>query len=87
MYNPKGQDVGDGMTKGLNHTPEEQAFSDVLPINIFSKTHKLRQDCTTRVPIFGRGREFSLRHGVQTCFGSYPMDTGGSFPGDKAAGA
>jgi hypothetical protein len=34
---------------------------------------------------------FSLRHHVQTGSGalpsSYPMGTGGSFPGDKAAGA
>jgi hypothetical protein len=35
--------------------------------------------------------KFSLRHRVQTGSGthpaSYPMGTGGSFPGDKAAGA
>jgi hypothetical protein len=34
---------------------------------------------------------FSLRHRVQTCFSahptSYPMGTGVSFPGGKAAGA
>jgi hypothetical protein len=38
----------------------------------------------------GRGQEFSLLHVVQTGFGvhptSYPMGTGGSFPGGKAAG-
>jgi hypothetical protein len=37
------------------------------------------------------GQEFSLLHVVQTGSGvhptSYPMGTGGSFPGDKAAGA
>jgi hypothetical protein len=37
------------------------------------------------------GQEFSLLRVVQTYFGvhptSYPMGTGGSFPGDKAAGA
>jgi hypothetical protein len=36
------------------------------------------------------GQEFSLLHVVQTSPGahptSYPMGTGGSFPGDKAAG-
>jgi len=42
-----------------------------------------------RIPA-GAG-SFSLRHRVQTgsgaCPTSYPMDTGGSFPGGKAAGA
>jgi hypothetical protein len=37
------------------------------------------------------GRNSSLRHRVQTDSGahpdSYPMGTGDSFPGDKAAGA
>jgi hypothetical protein len=37
------------------------------------------------------GREFSILHAVQTGSGvdpaSYPMDTGDSFPGGKAAGA
>jgi hypothetical protein len=37
------------------------------------------------------GQEFSLLHFVQTGSGvhptSHPMGTGGSFPGDKAAGA
>jgi hypothetical protein len=37
------------------------------------------------------GRDVSLLHSVQTGSGahpaSYPMGTGGSFPGDKAAGA
>jgi hypothetical protein len=36
-------------------------------------------------------REFSLLHSIQTGSGvhptSYPMSTGSSFPGDKAAGA
>jgi hypothetical protein len=38
-----------------------------------------------------KGQEFSLLHVVQTGSGvhptSYPMGTGGSFPGGKAAGA
>jgi len=43
--------------------------------------------------IFGRNKQgiFSLRHRVQTCSGvhpvSYPMGTGGSFPGGKVTGA
>jgi hypothetical protein len=39
----------------------------------------------------GGGQEFSLLYVVQTGSGayaaSYPMGTGDSFPGDKAAGA
>jgi hypothetical protein len=39
----------------------------------------------------GRGQEFSLLHVVHPDCGahpaSYPMGTGGSFPGSKAAGA
>jgi hypothetical protein len=38
-----------------------------------------------------RAGSFSLRHRIQTGSGahpaSYPVGTGGSFPGDKAAGA
>jgi hypothetical protein len=46
------------------------------------------QGVGVRVPV---GQEFSILHVVQTGFGvhptSYPMGTGGSFPGGKAAGA
>jgi hypothetical protein len=46
---------------------------------------------TTGVRFPAGERIFSLRHRIQTGSGtdlvSYPMDTGGSFPGDKGAGA
>jgi hypothetical protein len=48
-----------------------------------------RSDDSGSIP--GGGEEFFFRHHVQTGSGahpaSYPMGTGGSFPGDKAAGA
>jgi hypothetical protein len=43
------------------------------------------------VQVSAEAGNFSLHHPVQTASGthpaSYPMDTRGSFPGDKAAGA
>jgi hypothetical protein len=48
-------------------------------------------DRAVGVPNPGRVKNFSLLHVFQTCSGahpaSYPMGTGGSFPGGKAAGA
>jgi hypothetical protein len=48
-------------------------------------------DCTIGVRFPAVSGNFSLRHHVQTGSGayldSYAMGTGGSFPGDKAAGA
>jgi len=41
--------------------------------------------------VFGRDRGFSLHHCDHISFGvhpvSYPLNTGGSFPGGKAVGA
>jgi hypothetical protein len=48
-------------------------------------------DRGSRVRFLAGAENFSLHHRVQNGFGahpaSYPMGTGGSFPGGKAAGA
>jgi hypothetical protein len=55
-----------------------------IPVILFNRS----RDSVVGIPI---GSKFSLLHIVQTDSGShpasYPMGTGGSFPGGKEAGA
>jgi hypothetical protein len=65
---------------------------DLLRAGIAQSVQRLATGWTTKGSEFESrwGQEFSLLHVVQTGSGvhpaSYTMDTGGSFPGGKAAG-
>jgi hypothetical protein len=77
--------------RGTNYEVHCASFSSLDDSSVGVVTGYGQNDMGSRVRFPAGAGNFSLYHRVQTDSGahptSYPMDTRGSFPGDKAAGA